>query len=118
MKGFSGGSNSLLPAMHKTQVQSLGLEGPLEKAMVAHSNFFAWRILWREKSGRLQWLMICGRRIIASLLLTHTLFILVQALNCFDNLLCHLLCQWQCHLFQRLFSLPFNSFLTHFPFNK
>lgn len=61
---------------------------------------------------------LCGRRIIASLLLTHTLFILVQALNCFDNLLCHLLCQWQCHLFQRLFSLPFNSFLTHFPFNK
>ena len=43
-----------LPAMPKTQVQSLGQEDPLEKGMGTHSNILAWRIPWTEGSGRLQ----------------------------------------------------------------
>ena len=33
-----------LPAMQKTQVQSLDQECPLEEGMATHSNIFAWRI--------------------------------------------------------------------------
>ena len=43
-----------LPGMQKTQVQSLGLEDPLEKEMATHSSTLAWRIPWREEPGRLQ----------------------------------------------------------------
>ena len=43
-----------LPAKHKTQVQSLGQEGLLEKEMAKHSSILAWRIPWTEKPGRLQ----------------------------------------------------------------
>ena len=32
-----------LPAMLKTQVQSLGQEDPLEKAMATHSRLLAWK---------------------------------------------------------------------------
>ena len=32
------------PAMQETQVQSLGLEDPLEKGMATHSSILAWRI--------------------------------------------------------------------------
>ena len=38
-----------LPAMWKTQVQSLGQEDPLEKGMVAHSSILAWEISWTEE---------------------------------------------------------------------
>ena len=31
-----------LPAMRETQVQSLGLEGTLEKGMATHSSILAW----------------------------------------------------------------------------
>ena len=41
-----------LPAVQKTQVQSLGQEGPLEKEMATHSSILAWEILWTEESGR------------------------------------------------------------------
>ena len=43
-----------LPAMQKTQVQSLGREDPLEKGMPAPSSMFAWRIPRTEKPGGLQ----------------------------------------------------------------
>ena len=43
-----------LPAVQETQVQSLGCEDPLEKEMATHSSILAWKILWREESGRLQ----------------------------------------------------------------
>ena len=36
------------PAMHKTWVQSLGREDPLEKEMATHSSILAWRIPWME----------------------------------------------------------------------
>ena len=43
-----------LPGIQETQVQSLGLEDPLEKEMAPHSSTLAWRIPWREESGGLQ----------------------------------------------------------------
>ena len=33
------------PAVQEAQVQSLGLEDPLEEGMVAHSSVLAWRSL-------------------------------------------------------------------------
>ena len=42
-----------LPAMQETQVQSLGLEDPLEQEMTTHSSILAWEILWREEPGEL-----------------------------------------------------------------
>ena len=42
-----------LPAMQKTQVQSLIQEDPLEKGMATHSSTLAWRIPWTEEPGGL-----------------------------------------------------------------
>ena len=43
-----------LPVMQETQVQSLGLEDPLEKGMATHSSILAWEIPWTEEPGGLQ----------------------------------------------------------------
>ena len=43
-----------LPAMRETQVQSLGLEDPLEKGIATHSTIFAWKIPGTEEPGSLQ----------------------------------------------------------------
>ena len=43
-----------LPAVHETQIQSLGRQDPLEKGMATHSNILAWRIPWTEEIGGLQ----------------------------------------------------------------
>ena len=43
-----------MPAMHKSWVQSLGQEDPLEKGIATHSSILAWRILWTEEPGRLE----------------------------------------------------------------
>ena len=43
-----------LPAMQETQIQSLGLEDPLEKGMATQYSILAWRIPWREEPGKLQ----------------------------------------------------------------
>ena len=43
-----------LPAMWKTQVQSLGQEDPLEKGMAPHSDILAWEIPWTGELGGLQ----------------------------------------------------------------
>ena len=43
-----------LPRMRETQVQSLGQEDLLEKAMAPHSSTLAWRIPWTEEPGGLQ----------------------------------------------------------------
>ena len=45
-----------LPAVRETQVQSLGWENPLEEGMAPHSSILAWRILWTEEPGGLQFL--------------------------------------------------------------
>ena len=42
-----------LPAMRKTQVQSLGQQDPLEKEMASHSSTLAWKIPWTQEPGRL-----------------------------------------------------------------
>ena len=36
------------------QIQSLGLEDPLEEEMATHSSILAWRIPWTEEPGGLQ----------------------------------------------------------------
>ena len=52
MYGFPDGQMvKNLPAMQKTQVQSLGGEDPLEKEMATHSSMLAWRIPWTEDLG-------------------------------------------------------------------
>ena len=43
-----------LPSVQETQVQSLGLEDPLEKGMAIQFPPFAWRIPWTEEPGGLQ----------------------------------------------------------------
>ena len=43
-----------LPAMQKTQIQSLSQEVSLENGMATHSSILAWRIPWTEELGRLQ----------------------------------------------------------------
>ena len=59
-KGFPGVSVVKdLPAVQETQeswVPSLGQEDPLEKGMATHSSILAWRILWTEEPGGLQFM--------------------------------------------------------------
>jgi len=43
-----------LPAIWKTQVQSVGPEDSLEKGMATHSIIIAWRIPWTEEPGGLE----------------------------------------------------------------
>ena len=45
-----------LPAMQEARDLFLGLEGPLEKEMAAHSSILAWKILWMEEPGGLQFI--------------------------------------------------------------
>ena len=57
MKGFPGGSAvKKLPATQEMQDPSLSQEDPLGKGMATHSSILAWRILWTEESGRLQFM--------------------------------------------------------------
>ena len=44
-----------LPAMWETWVQSMDWEDPLEESMATHSSILAWRILWTEEPGGLQY---------------------------------------------------------------
>ena len=46
--------------MQEMQVQSLGLEGPLEKGMATHYSILGWRIPWTEESGGLQYVGLQG----------------------------------------------------------
>ena len=43
-----------LPEMRETQVQSLGWEDPLEKAMATHPSILAWKVPRTEEPGGLQ----------------------------------------------------------------
>ena len=53
-----GGASGKEPACqcrrHKTWVQSLGWEDPLEEEMVTRSSILAWRTLWIEEPGGVQ----------------------------------------------------------------
>ena len=42
------------PTGQETQVQSLGLEDPLEKEMATHSSILTWEIPWTEEPSGLQ----------------------------------------------------------------
>ena len=39
-----------------TWVQSLGQEDPLEEEMATHSSILAWKLLWTEEPGGLQFM--------------------------------------------------------------
>ena len=53
--GFPGSSVVKNPLANAgTQVQLLDEEDPLEKKMATHSSILAWRIPWREETGRVQ----------------------------------------------------------------
>ena len=61
LRGFPGSSAALEarvvkhpPAMQETRVQSLSLEGPLEKGMATRSSIIAWKSPGTEETGRLQ----------------------------------------------------------------
>jgi len=43
-----------LPAMPKTQIQSLAWEDPLEEEMATHSSILAGRMPWTKEPGGLQ----------------------------------------------------------------
>ena len=42
------------PAMHETQVRSLGQEDSREKGMATHSSILVWEIPWTDEPGGLQ----------------------------------------------------------------
>ena len=42
-----------LSITQETQVQSLGVEDPLEKGMATHSSILAWTIPWTKEPGKL-----------------------------------------------------------------
>ena len=44
------------PVIQETWVQSLGQKDPLENEMATHSSIFAWRVLWTEEPGGLQFM--------------------------------------------------------------
>ena len=48
--------SDLAAAMWESRVRSLDWEDPLEKEMATHSSVLAWRILWTEESGGLQFM--------------------------------------------------------------
>ena len=59
--GFSGGSGGKTTCLSmqeipETRVGSLGQDDPLEESMSTHSSILAWRILWSEEPGRLQYM--------------------------------------------------------------
>ena len=45
-----------LPAMQKTQLQSLGWEDPLQKGTATHSSILAWKIPWTGERGGLRFM--------------------------------------------------------------
>ena len=45
-----------LPAKQEAQVRSLDQEDPLERGIATHSSILAWRILWTEEPGGLQFI--------------------------------------------------------------
>ena len=62
-RGFPGGSVvKNPPAMPEMQVQSLGLEDPLEKGMATQFSIFTWEIPWTEETGGLQSMGLQKRR--------------------------------------------------------
>ena len=57
LKGFPGGSMvKKLSAKQEMQVGSLGWEDPLVKEVATRSSILAWKILWTEEPGGLQFM--------------------------------------------------------------
>ena len=51
MGSLGGSAVKNLPALHESQVSSLGWKYPLEKETAAHSSILAWEIPWTEEPG-------------------------------------------------------------------
>ena len=60
--GDSGKEPTCQCKRHETQLRSLGWEDPLEKGMTTHCGILAWRILWTEELGRLQFTVVAKSR--------------------------------------------------------
>ena len=73
-----------LLATHKTQVQSLGREDPLEKEMATHFNILAWRIPWNEEPGGLQSMGL--QRVTSVPLLSFIVFLNYFSESCLSQL--------------------------------
>ena len=58
---------------HKTWVQFLGWEDPLEKEMATHSSILAWKIPWTKEPGGLQ--SMGSRRVQHNWACTHTIYL-------------------------------------------
>ena len=59
--------------MQDTQVQYLGWEDPLEKAMATHSNILEWRTLWLEEPGSLHSAVQLSPSVVSNSLQPHEL---------------------------------------------
>ena len=97
-----------LPGVQETQVQSLGWEDPLEKEMATHSSMLAWKILWREESGRLQSMGLQGikqdRATSLSLLLSRLILNVKPQFILWFQFICYTFCSPPTHkktLYQR-----------------
>ena len=71
-----------IPAVQETQVQSLGLEDPLEKTVATHSSILAWRIPTEEPGG-LQ--SIASQRVRHDGVTKHTYSTLLLLLSLFSR---------------------------------
>ena len=80
--------------MLETQVQSLGLENPLEKEMATHSVTLAWKIPWTDKPGRLQ--SRGPKRVGHAEWVTFSVFSLFFLIFIF-TLFCFTVLYWFCH---------------------
>ena len=77
-----------LPAMQETRYPSLGWEDLLEKEMPTYSSILAWRILWTEEPGRLQFM---GSQRVGHDSATNT-YTQDPVMPSWDRLLLHTLC--------------------------
>ena len=56
VQGIIGSEGKVSAYSVGDRVQSLGQEDPLEKEMANHSSILAWKILWTEEPGGLQYM--------------------------------------------------------------
>ena len=61
--------------MQETQVQSLGLEDPLEKGMATHASILAWRTPRTEELGGLESIGLQSQTLLSELNNTNLIFI-------------------------------------------
>ena len=104
-------SKRICLTMRETQemlIQSLVWEDPLKEEMVTHTRILAWRILWREESGRLQSIGWQSWTWLSMLTLAITVWISGTWFHCEFYSYCFLICgqtQEHSHLIHHFFVL-------------